>query len=248
MNKFIVAGMVALASASSAFAMDKSLETAIKAVPQLNENCSASVIYSERDAKSGEVETLLITAKHCVADAEKYQMNVDFFQYAKNKIVKKDRFIGHVKGTSYNHDLALIQIDDKNTLFENVNKIAPKDADIKMGDDTVAIGYPFGLGLTFTEGKFMSQVQVDWPEAGKEYFRSTPDIGPGNSGGALLRKKADGSFEQIGVTTAVITGFPFMGLFTDLDDIHEYLSVAAPEALGKPKNEAQTTGTKVSKQ
>lgn len=217
----------------AAFAVDQPVVDAASMVPQLNENCSASLIYSKRDEKTGKVKTQLLSAKHCVSDlSANADVILDFAKFENNRVIKKDRFIGHVVGTDWKSDLSLLELNDTNTLFENVNKIGD-GSNIVMYDETVAIGYPFGLGITITEGNFMQYVKVNIGGAsGNEYMRSTPDIGPGNSGGALFKRFADGHLEQIGVTTAGINGYPFMGLYTSVDAIRDYLKVASPEVLG----------------
>ena len=226
------AATMALATFNPASAADTELLNNIKAVPQINENCSASVIYSDRDKKSGDAKTVLLTAKHCVVGSLNNQMMVDFFIYQNNRVVKKDRYVGSVLGTFYKADLALIQLDDKKTVMDNVIKIGKSDEDLALGDDVVTVGYPLGMGINFTRGNFMSVFRI--PDfADQDLYHATPDVGPGNSGGALLRKLPDGTYEQIGVTFAVIPGYPFTGIYTGLKDIREYLKVALPEAIGE---------------
>lgn len=226
--------MISLATFTPAMALDNKLMEVIKAVPQINENCSASVIYSDRDKKSGDARTVLLTAKHCVQGVEKTQMVVDFFEYQKNRVVKKNRYIGHVLGTYYKADLALIELDDKKTVLDNVNKIAKTEDTLSLGDDVVTIGYPLGMGINFTKGNFMS-VFRDPNFADQDLYHATPDIGPGNSGGALMHRLEDGTYEQVGVTFAVIPGYPFTGVYTGLVDIQNYLKTALPEAIGEVK-------------
>jgi S1-C subfamily serine protease len=229
---------IALATFTTAHAgFDQNLQKYINNVVQINDSCSASVILSDRDEKTGKVKTILLTAKHCVDDRQQGRKNhVDFLTYQNNRVVKKDRYLAEVKGTYYKADLALLELDDKDTLFENPIPIAARETVIALGDETVAIGYPFSMGINVTFGHFQSIIPEDTFTPGQEFIRSTPDVGPGNSGGALLRKVGD-KYELIGVTTAVIRGFPFTGLFTGRDDIRDYLNVAVPELAEKKKEE-----------
>lgn len=235
MNKIITtmfATMIALTTFTTAYATDTKLLEAIKGVPQINENCSASVIYSDRDKKSGDARTVLLTAKHCVEGNEKQEMFADFFDYQKNRVTKKNRYMGKVLGTYYKADLALIELSDKKTVFDSVIKIGKSDEDLTLGADVVTVGYPLGMGINFTKGNFMSVFRI--PNfAEQDLYHATPDIGPGNSGGALLRRLDDGSYEQVGVTFAVIPGYPFTGIYTGLQDIRDYLKIALPEAIGE---------------
>lgn len=221
--------------ASGAFASEPSRmqEQMFGMTAQLNENCSATLIWSDRDDKSGKVTTLFLTAKHCVEGASERDMIVDVPVYHDNRIVKKDRFIARVKGQYYKGDLALIELKDRQTFFEKVAKIAPADVTLSMGEDVWTVGYPLGMALTVTPGLFGSLETVDYPSDGMEYFRATPSIAPGNSGGALYHMNAAGDYELLGVTTAGIMAFPWIALYTPLGDIHAYLKVAVPEMYPK---------------
>lgn len=223
--------MIAMATFTNASELDK----VIKASPQLNENCSSSVIYSKRDEKSGDVKTVLLTANHCVRDNPVLEQKIDFPVYKNGKIVKKDRYLGKVLGQAYDKDLALVELKDKDTLFENVVKIAKDVNDVQIGDPVAVIGYPLGLNLTVTNGNYVGYQTTAWD--GKEFLRATPDMIFGNSGGALFKINKDGTYEQIGVTDAIMTpmGVPisYMGLYVPVDQIREYLKVALPEAIGE---------------
>jgi len=221
----------------SAEAKDIKLLEVIKAVPQINDNCSASVIYSNRDQKSGEVKTVLLTAKHCLEGyKDTDNLYADFFDYQNNRVVKKNRFMAHRAGMSYNKDIALLQLDDKNTLFENKVKLSDGKT-IEIGDETVTVGYPLGVGINFTRGNFLSIIHLSGFMDNQDFIRATPDVGPGNSGGPLFKKLDNGDYEQIGLTTGVINGFPFTGVYTGIDDIRNYLKVALPEAIGEKKTD-----------
>lgn len=91
--------------------------------------------------------------------------------------------------------------------------------------------------MTITKGLFGSLETSDFDKPGRVYYRATPDIAPGSSGGALYHKNDAGDYELLGVTTAGARGFPFVALYTPVSDIYSYLKVAAPEIVGKPKEE-----------
>ena len=203
---------------------------------QINDNCSGTLIYSDRDKESGKVETLILTAKHCVTN-EDQDFKIHFPKYQNNRVVKQDTYIGKVKGKSYKYDLSLLSLKDTETYFKSVSKIAPDNIPLSLGDRVLVAGYPLGYNLTVTDGMFGGYQSIDYPKSGAEYFRSTPDIAPGSSGGALYGITKEGKYELIGVTTAGFRGFTFMNLFTPVDQINEYLKVAVPKLYTTEKND-----------
>lgn len=207
--------------------LGKMREQMLAMTAQLNENCSATLIWSDRDDKSGEVETLFLTAKHCVKGSKK-DMTIDIPVYQDNRIVKKERYIARVKGEYYKGDLALVELKDKQTFFDAVARIAPEGSPLVMGEEVWTAGYPLGFSLTITKGIFGSYETHDFPKDGIEYIRVTADATFGNSGGAMFHRNAAGDFELLGVTTARMRDNTFMGLYTPIDTIHDYLKVAVP--------------------
>jgi hypothetical protein len=230
--KYLSAFLLMAMFMSPALANEK-LQKVLEASPQLNGNCSSSLIYSDRDKKTGEVKSVLLTAKHCVADIQNQEMYADFPVYQDNRVVEKRRFMVRVLGTDYKSDLALLQLVDKQTFFESVNKIGPEKLDMAIGDPVITVGYPAGMNLTVTSGLFVGYQSLDWPTDGFEYLRTTPDIMGGNSGGQTFKITKAGDYEQIGVTCGVLKGNPFMGLYTSVNAIRAYLKTALPEALGE---------------
>jgi S1-C subfamily serine protease len=221
--------------AASGPELDKMQQQMFSPTVQLNGNCSGVVIWSKRDEKSGEVSTFILTARHCVSN-EKQDQTADVPVYHDNLLVKKERYIAKVHGLYFDADLGLFRLKDKQTLFENVAKLAPAMPGMKMGEDVWSVGYPLGWSLTVTEGLFGVIEVSDFDTPGREYYRATPDIAGGNSGGGLFRKNAAGDYELIGITTAGARGYPFIALYTPIYKIHDYLKVAIPEAVGeKPK-------------
>lgn len=231
MRAILVASALALAAIVPASAGNLQ-DQALSLTAQLNENCSATLIWSDRDKESGEVTTVFLTAKHCVAGKDKADMVVDIPVYQKSRVVKKDRYIGRVRGQYYKADLALVELKDKQTFFASHAKIAPADGIPAMGEPVWTIGYPMGLQLTVTTGLFGSLETIDFPSTGIEYFRATPDVVGGNSGGSMYRRTSEGNFELIGVTTAANRNHSFMAFYTPIEPIRSYLKFALPEALG----------------
>jgi S1-C subfamily serine protease len=104
-----------------------------------------------------------------------------------------------VVGTDSGNDLALIKVE----LPAGAAVATLGDSDqVQVGDTAIAIGSPFGLNQTVTQG-IISAVHRDWqPDGGtiqRDMLQTDAPINPGNSGGALL----DTSGQVIGITTAI---------------------------------------------
>ncbi|MEI6893581.1 MAG: Do family serine endopeptidase [Colwellia sp.] len=100
-------------------------------------------------------------------------------------------------GSDAKTDIALLQIKADN-LIEM--KLADSDA-LRVGDFTVAIGSPFGLGQTVTSGIVSalgrSNLNIEHYE---DFIQTDAAINSGNSGGALVNLRG----ELIGINTAII--------------------------------------------
>lgn len=203
-----------------------------EATARINGNCSAQVIYSERDRISGKVETLLLTAKHCVADTKEGDTQTVEFLSVDDQLRPTGSlvFTADVKGRSFNSDVALLQLRERQIIFDNVVTIAAADRPVKFGEPTVTAGYPAAGSLTVTAGLLGQRERSKVSGSDHEYQRATSDIMGGSSGGALYLG-GEGSYQLYGLTTAGIRGAPFYGLYTTVDDIREYLKVAAPQVL-----------------
>ena len=132
---------------------------------------------------------LVLTNDHVVEGAD--QVEVVFSDGTKRE--------GQVLGTNSNIDLAVVKVD----LPENVAPVTMGDSDkVQVGETAIAIGSPFGLDQTVTQG-IISAVHRDWnPGDGsvqRDLIQSDTPINPGNSGGPLLN--ADG--EVIGINTMI---------------------------------------------
>jgi serine protease Do len=135
--------------------------------------------------KSGQV----LTNYHVVAGASRVQV----------RFSSGDLRAAQIVGTDQGNDLALLKVD----LSANAAVATLGDSDkVQVGDTAIAIGSPFGLENTVTQG-IISAVHRDWqPDGGtlqRNMIQTDAPINPGNSGGALLN--ANG--EVIGITTAI---------------------------------------------
>jgi len=100
-------------------------------------------------------------------------------------------------GSDSESDIALLQIEANN--LEEI-KLADSDA-LRVGDFTVAIGSPFGLGQTVTSGIVSalgrSNLNIEHYE---DFIQTDAAINSGNSGGALVNLRG----ELIGINTAIL--------------------------------------------
>jgi len=227
----LVGFFLIMLSVGIAFAGDAKLHNQmIGFTAQLNGNCSATLVHSKRDQVTGDFSTIFLTAKHCV-DGQKSDVKIELPVYQKNRLVKREQYIARVKGQWAMGDLALVELKDKSTWFPSVAKIGPAEPTVSIGDDVWAVGYPLGWSLTITKGMFGAIETSDFMTPGTEYYRATPDIAGGSSGGALWHVNSAGDYELIGVTAARARSDSFVGLYTRAEDIHAYLKVALPEAV-----------------
>jgi S1-C subfamily serine protease len=88
------------------------------------------------------------------------------------------------------------------------NKLKPilvgKSEDLQVGQKTFAIGNPFGLDQTLTQGLVSAlgrEIEADTGRTIKGVIQTDAAINPGNSGGPLL----DSAGRLIGVNTAIVS-------------------------------------------
>ncbi|EPF6897096.1 serine endoprotease DegP [Citrobacter koseri] len=108
------------------------------------------------------------------------------------------KFDAKVVGKDPRSDIALVQMQDPKNL--TAIKLADSDA-LRVGDYTVAIGNPFGLGETVTSGIVSALGRSGLNAENYENFIQTDAaINRGNSGGALVNLNG----ELIGINTAIL--------------------------------------------
>jgi putative serine protease PepD len=112
---------------------------------------------------------------------------------------------GTVKGTDPSSDLAVVLIDPSSAP-SNAKPLQFADSTgVQVGDDAIAIGNPFGLDRTVTEGIVSSLGRTLTAPNGfqiDDVIQTDAAINPGNSGGPLL----DDGGKVIGVNSQIATG------------------------------------------
>jgi S1-C subfamily serine protease len=119
---------------------------------------------------------------------------------------RDDRLEAQVVGTDPSTDLALLEIDAPERALTPLT-LGDSDA-VRVGDEVVAIGNPFGLERTVTAGIVSAlQRQIQAPDnfTIDKVIQTDAPINQGNSGGPLLNAAG----EVIGVNTQIATGSGF---------------------------------------
>ncbi len=124
-----------------------------------------------------------------------------------------------VVGTDPETDLAVLKIDADNLQeiqFGNPNKT-------EIGDVVLAIGNPFGMGQTVTQG-IVSATQRNGLNLNnlENYIQTDADINPGNSGGALI----DAYGNLLGINAAILNNEKSdgIGFAIPADEVKKVLS------------------------
>jgi serine protease Do len=96
-----------------------------------------------------------------------------------------------------------------------------KYEDMKDGDEVLAIGHPYGLNYTATQGVIS---KVDRIREGLKFIQIDAAINPGNSGGPLVNNKG----EVIGVNSFIIRGGDNLGFALPVSYLKEALQMYFP--------------------
>jgi len=116
------------------------------------------------------------------------------------KLKDGKKFKASIVGQDPRSDLAILKIDSPNPL-----PCAPlcDNESLRVGEWVVAIGNPFGLGITVTAGVVSAigrELSVDKQRTYRNLIQTDASINPGNSGGALVNTKG----EVVGINTAIM--------------------------------------------
>jgi serine protease Do len=129
----------------------------------------------------------ILTNNHVVNNASEIQVSLNDGR----------QFTAKVVGTDPKTDVALVKIK-----AENLPAIKLTDSDkVEVGDVVLAIGNPFGIGQTVTEGIVSAKNRATSGDMDEDFIQTDAAINPGNSGGALV----DTEGRLVGINSAILT-------------------------------------------
>jgi len=135
------------------------------------------------DAKKG----LVVTNNHVVKDADEVRITLS------DNTVLEAEIVGNDEKT----DLAVLKIKNKDHKLTEVN-FGNSDV-MRVGDWVLAIGNPFGLGGTVTQGIISARSRDISAGPYDDFIQTDASINRGNSGGPMFNLKG----EVIGINTAI---------------------------------------------
>jgi len=140
----------------------------------------------------------LLTNNHVVEGADEVRVTLDN---------GKREFVAEIVGRDPKTDLAVLKIDAKDLPAATLGD----SNQLEVGDVVLAIGNPFGLGLTVTSGIISATGRGGLGiEDYEDFIQTDAAINPGNSGGALV----DAQGRVVGINTAILSrsgGFQGVG-------------------------------------
>jgi S1-C subfamily serine protease len=175
-----------------------------KAVVNVTSNIAATAltqnayfnVFPHPDTGSGSIITpdgYILTNNHVVEKAQTIQVTLYTGQALPARII----------GTDPSSDLAVIKIDIPPSLKLSVIRFGDS-SELEVGRKVLAIGNPFGLERTLTQGIISSTGRTLRTENGrliKGIIQTDAAINPGNSGGPLL----DTAANMVGINTAIVS-------------------------------------------
>lgn len=145
---------------------------------------------SETNLGSGVIvskDGYIVTNAHVIAKADEIVVALNDGRKAVAKVV----------GTDPDSDLAVIKVD-----MNGLEPLAFREVPIEVGDVALAIGNPFGVGQTVTQGIISATGRTGLGiNTFEDFIQTDAAINPGNSGGALV----DARGELVGINTAIFS-------------------------------------------
>ncbi len=151
---------------------------------------------------------LIVTNYHVVGENAEVTVAGKAFEKAFSRVWYTDR----------KHDLAFLEAP-KNLELSDIK--LGRYEEMKDGDEVVAIGNPYGLNYTTTQGVIS---KVDRIRDGLKFIQIDAAINPGNSGGPLVNLKG----EVIGVNSFIIRGGDNLGFALPVSYLREALQMYLP--------------------
>ena len=153
-----------------------------------NANIGSGVVFSK--------DGYIVTNFHIISGNKFIQIKFNDGQEFDAKII----------GGDANADIAVLKIQSN----EELKPINISDSnDLKIGDKVLAIGNPYGIGISVSSG-IISATGRDYGNPYLELIQTDAAINPGNSGGALINENGN----LIGINTKIFSrtgGFQGLG-------------------------------------
>jgi S1-C subfamily serine protease len=135
-------------------------------------------------------------------------------------VIQKASSIIIIKHDGTKYDVSkIIEYDSKRDIAllqaKNLDDMAPvllgDSSKVDIGDDTIAIGSPYGLQNTISDGIISGWRNFE----GYDFIQTTASISPGSSGGALFNMNG----EVIGITSSKITNGENLNFAIPINDM-----------------------------
>jgi len=154
----------------------------------------------------------LVTNHHVVAGQQKFHITLHGGKTYSAHLIGEDRLL----------DIAVLKIDDKGP-FQPLK--LGDSSQVQVGQLVFAVGNPFGLGETVTQG-IISAKERSISDNQRDLFQTDAAINPGNSGGPLVNLRG----EIIGINGAIFSpdrqnpGFLGVGFSIPSNDVRDAIA------------------------
>jgi S1-C subfamily serine protease len=151
----------------------------------------------------------VVTNHHVVAGQQKFRILLHGGKSYTARLIGEDRLL----------DIAVLKIDDKGP-FQPLK--LGDSSQVQVGQLVFAVGNPFGLGETVTQG-IISAKERSISDNQRDLFQTDAAINPGNSGGPLVNLRG----EIIGINAAIFSpdrqnpGFQGVGFSIPSNDVRD---------------------------
>jgi len=136
-------------------------------------------------------EGLVLTNSHVVYERQAISLTIDDGRKVEAKVLGADPIF----------DLAVLRIPV--SLEKHTVAVLGDSDSVRIGEDVIAIGNPFGLEQTLTRGVVsgLNRILSGSPPLTLPLIQTDASINPGNSGGPLMNRCG----EVIGINTSILT-------------------------------------------
>jgi serine protease Do len=150
---------------------------------------------------------VVVTSRHVIAGADDVRIELDDGRAFPATVVARDAWL----------DVALIRMRGAAGL--PVSTLGSSDG-MKVGEQVIAIGNPFGLGPSVTRGILSAKGRSIDDGPSEIFLQTDAAVNPGDSGGPLL----DAAGRVIGINTAVLEHGQGVSFAVPIDDVRAVLS------------------------